>query len=407
VLRRSRAPKRALSPRGVTSLLAAGTGVSVANVYYCQPLLREMAQSFGVPDARAGAITTLTQIGTALGMLIFVPMGDLFERRQLAAWMCVASAIAGLATGTSPSFDALLVASFTLGVTNNIPHLLLPFAAQLAPEEERGRVVGTVIGGLLVGILLSRFIGGLMGGLLGWRSVYFMAATVMLGLGAALTTFLPRSRVEPERESVTDPTSLRLAALYSSMARLFRTESELKSAAFSGAALFAAFSAFWTTLVFLLSTPPYHYGAKAAGLFGLLAAASAAAAPLVGRAMDRSSPRAGVAVGAVLSLIAFGLLWRFGHSLAGLVVGVVLLDVGVQTGHVANQTRIYSKFPEAKSRANTVYMVNYFIGGAAGSALSSRAWALYAWPGVCAVGLLSAALACAFALGGRSPSRAV
>jgi succinate-acetate transporter protein len=137
-----------------------------------------------------------------------------------------------------------------------------------------------------------------------------MAATVMLGLGAALTTFLPRSRVEPERESVTDPTSRRLAALYSSMARLFRTESELKSAAFSGAALFAAFSAFWTTLVFLLSTPPYHYGAKAAGLFGLLAAASAAAAPLVGRAMDRSSPRAGVAVGAVLSLIAFGLLWR-------------------------------------------------------------------------------------------------
>jgi len=407
VLRPSSAPKRALSPRGVTALLAAGTGVSVANVYYCQPLLREMAQGFGVPDARAGAITTLTQIGTALGMLVFVPMGDLLERRQLASWMCVASATAGLVMGSSPSFDMLLVASFALGVTNNIPHLLLPFAAQLAPEEERGRVVGTVIGGLLVGILLSRFIGGFVGGILGWRSVYFMAASVMLGLGAALTAFLPKSRVGPERGSAAASTSTRFAALYSSMARLFRTESELKSAAFSGAALFAAFSAFWTTLVFLLSTPPYHYGAKAAGLFGLLAAASAAGAPLVGRAMDRYPPRAGVAAGAVLSLIAFGLLWAFGRSLAGLVVGVVVLDVGVQAGHVANQTRIYATFPDAKSRANTVYMVNYFIGGAAGSALSSRAWAIYAWPGVCVVGLSSAALACVFALGGRSPRPAV
>jgi predicted MFS family arabinose efflux permease len=375
-----RAPR---SLRATTLLLAAGGGISVANIYYCQPLLGEMARSFGVTDARVGLVPTMTQAGTAIGMLVFVPLGDVFERRRLAAWMCLVSASAVVLTSIAPSFAWLLAASFFVGVANNIPHLLLPFAAQIAPDRERGKVVGTVVSGLLVGILVSRFASGWLGDLLGWRAVYRIAAVVMATLGAAMAALLPRSRPSVQ---------LGYRALYASIVTLAKTEPDLRAAAASGALLFGAFSAFWTTLVFFLGTPPYHYGPRAAGLFGLVAAASAGAAPLVGRAVDRRSPRIGVAFGALLCLCGFAALWTAGVHLAGLVAGVVILDVGVQSGHVANQARIYGAFPEARSRANTVYMVSYFVGGALGSTLGAWAWGTFAWSGVCFVGVMFGAM---------------
>jgi len=377
------------SLRTTTLLLAAGGGISVANIYYCQPLLGEMARTFAVTDAQVGLVPTMTQAGTALGMLVFVPLGDVFERRRLAAWMCIVSASAVALTSMAPSFAWLVAASLLVGVANNIPHLLLPFAAQIAPDSERGKVVGTVVSGLLVGILVSRFASGWLGDLLGWRAVYRLAAAVMTSLAVAIATLLPRS-----------PPSVRLGyrALYASIATLARNEGDLRSAAASGALLFGAFSAFWTTLVFFLGTPPYHYGARAAGFFGLVAAASAGAAPLVGRAVDTRSPRVGVAFGALLSVVGFACLWGVGSHLWGLVAGVVVLDVGVQSGHVANQARIYGAFPHARSRANTVYMVSYFVGGAAGSTLGAWAWSAFAWAGVCAVGIAFSGVAFATTL---------
>jgi predicted MFS family arabinose efflux permease len=256
----------------------------------------------------------------------------------------------------------------------------------MAPDRERGKVVGTVVSGLLVGILLSRFASGWLGDLLGWRAVYRLAAAVMTSLAVAIAALLPRS--EP---------SVRLGygALYKSIATLARSEPDLRAAAASGGLLFGAFSAFWTTLVFFLGTPPYHYGARAAGFFGLVAAASAGAAPLVGRAVDKRSPRAGVAFGALLSVAGFAALWAVGAHLWGLVMGVVVLDVGVQSGHVANQARIYAAFPHARSRANTVYMVTYFVGGALGSTLGAWAWSAFGWSGVCTVGIAFSAAALA------------
>jgi predicted MFS family arabinose efflux permease len=369
-------PTRSL--RTTTLLLAAGGGISVANIYYCQPLLGEMARTFGVTDGQIGLVSTMTQAGTALGMMVFVPLGDVFERRALAARMCLASAGAVALTSIAPSLTWLLAASFLVGVANNIPHLLLPFAAQIAPDKDRGKVVGTVVSGLIVGILLSRFASGWLGDLLGWRAVYRIATLVMASLGAAIVVLLPRS-----------PPSIHLGpkALYGSIASLAASEPDLRAAAASGALLFGAFSAFWTTLVFFLGTPPYHYGARAAGLFGVVAALSAGAAPLVGRAVDKRSPRIGVAFGAVLTVVGFAALAVVGRELWGLVLGVILLDLGVQSGHVSNQARIYGAFPAARSRANTVYMGSYFVGGAAGSTLGAWAWAAFGWAGVCAAGI--------------------
>jgi len=357
--------------------MALGTGVTVGNLYYCQPLLATMATQFGVGAREISWVAALTQIGTACGMLAFVPLGDVMERRGLTTRMCIVAAGAALLVGMATSLPWLLAASFLLGLASIIPHLILPFAAHLAADEERGHVVGTVLSGLLIGVLLARAASGLLGAALGWRPIYFLAGGMMLLLAWGLHRRLPAS-----------PPVLRLR--YPDLLRSIRglaVESHLlRQAALIGALLFGAFNAFWTPLVFRLGFPPYHYGARAAGLLGLLAAGSAAAAPGIGRLIDRHSPRLGVGLGIGIALGGFATLWAAGSHLIGLMVGVILLDLGVQAGHISNQTRIYSAFPQARSRANTVYMVSYFIGGALGSALGSQGWARWHWNGVGAVG---------------------
>jgi predicted MFS family arabinose efflux permease len=217
----------------------------------------------------------------------------------------------------------------------------------------------------------------------GWRAVYFLSAAAMLVLAGILWRALPESH---PASRFTYP------ELLQSLAHLFRRFSQLREAALTGAMFFGAFSAFWATLIFRLSTSPFHYGARAAGLFGLIGAAGAAAAPVVGRIADRRGPRKTVEIALWITLFSYLLFWSAGASMIGLIAGVVLMDLGVQAGHVSNQTRIYSILPEARSRLSTVYMVSYFLGGAIGSALGASAWNAARWPGVCAVSILLPAI---------------
>jgi predicted MFS family arabinose efflux permease len=368
-------PERKL--QGTTLLMAVGVGISVANIYYCQPLLGIMARNLNVSEHHIGWIATLTQIGTALGMLLFVPLGDIAERRTLTVRMCIFVAFAALLIAIAPSFALLAVFSFLLGMAGVVPHLLLPFAAHLAPEGSRGKVVAKVISGMLVGILLARAVAGFVGAQFGWRAIYWISAVLMLAMAFAFWRLLPQS----------EPTvKMHYFDLLRSVGSMVREHATLRESATIGALLFAAFSAFWTTLVFFLSRSPYHYGARMAGAMGLLAAASAGLAPLVGRMIDRRSPKLGITIAVCLALGSFIVMAFIGHWLIGLGVGVMLLDIGVQTGHISNQTRIYNVFPEARSRANTVYMVSYFTGGALGSTLGNLGWNLAGWFGVCAVG---------------------
>jgi predicted MFS family arabinose efflux permease len=242
-----------------------------------------------------------------------------------------------------------------------------------------------VLSGLLIGVLLARTFSGFLGSLLGWRAVFWTAALFMLALTAALRAKLPKIPTE---------TSLSWIALMRSIGGLIRDYPALRESASIGALLFCAFSAFWTTLVFFLRTPPYHYGPSVAGAFGLIGAAGAAGAPLVGRLADRHGPRRTVLFGILLSMVAFLILGQLGRTLSGLIAGVVLLDLGVQAGHVSNQARIYSLEPKARGRLNTVYMFCYFVGGAAGSSLGALLWTRAQWAGVC----LFAAIALATAL---------
>jgi len=373
--------------------MAGSTGIIVANIYYIQPLLADIARAFGLTVTKVGLVAMLTQVGTALGMLLFVPLGDNKERRTLITIMLLgaATALALVAMARNPLWLAL--SCFGVGLMGASVHLFVPFAAHLAPPRERGRVVGTVFSGILMGILLARTFSGFVGAQLGWRAVYGIAAGLMLCVAALVQFLLPRS--EPSVE-------LSYFSLLHSTLDLIRSHKELREAAFLGAAFFCVFSAFWTTLIFLLETPPYHYGSQAAGLFGLVGAAGAAGAPLIGRLADKHGARYAVGLGLATVFLSYIVLGLAGKNLAGLIFGVLLLDFGTQAGHVANQTRIYSLSAEARSRVNMFYMVCYFVGGASGSLMGAYAWHKRGWFGVCAASLVVMAVAIAKFLAGRS-----
>jgi predicted MFS family arabinose efflux permease len=257
-------------------------------------------------------------------------------------------------------------------------HVIVPLAAHLAPPKERGRIVGTVLSGLLMGVLLARTFSGITGAQYGWRAVYWFASALMLGLALTIRVSLDKSPPE---------VPLKWVELMRSVWNLAVEHSTLREAAVLACLLFLSFSTLWTTLVFLLRTPPYHYGTTAAGLFGLLGASSAAAAPFVGRLSDRHGPERSILVAIVATLTGYVLLLFFGRGLPGLIAGIALIDVGVQSGHVANQSRIYALAPAARSRVNTFYMVAFFVGGALGSYLGPLGFNRGGWTGFCAVPL--------------------
>lgn len=367
-------------PSATRWALAVGCAISVGNLYYLQPLLAQVAREFDVPEGRAGLAATLSQVGYALGMLLVVPLGDVRERRGLALTTLSATAVVALAMAAAPTFALLCVASLVLGFVTCTPQLLVPFAAHLARPEERGRTVGFVMSGLLLGILLSRTLGGFVAAQLGWRAVYVMAAGLSVGLAFLMRALLPENR--PENAPVP------YRKLLASLGSLVREESVLRESAAYGAALFGAFSAFWTTLSFHLAGPPFDFGPRlagnATGLFGLVGAAGALAAPIAGKQADRGGARRTILVSTILVAVSFAAMLP--ASIPLLVVGVFLMDVGVQATQISNQSRIYSRRPEARNRMNTVYMTCYFVGGSVGSALGAWAWSAFGWPGVCGTG---------------------
>lgn len=365
-------------------IMAIASGATVANLYYNQPLLAVMRESLHASAHTAGFIPMLTQIGYAVGILLFVPLGDLMERRRLIVTMLGATALALGLAAMSPSMTWLIGASFAIGMTAIAAQIMVPFAAQLANPQDRGRVVGTVMSGVLIGILLARTVSGFVGATLGWRAMYWLASGVMVLLAVTLFRVLPKSQP-----------SLRVSypRLMGSLFKLVRKQPVLREASMIGAMSFGAFSAFWSTLVFLLEQPPYHYGSEVTGLFGLVGVVGAAAAPLVGKLADRSNPSLTVGLGITITTSSFLVFWGLGHQLWGLVVGVILLDLGVQTTQISNQARIYSLPPEFHSRLNALYIMFYFVGGAIGSFLGAYGWSRWQWNGVCALSLLMLAAA--------------
>jgi predicted MFS family arabinose efflux permease len=360
-------------------LMAFSTGAIVANIYYIQPLLAAIAATFHISVPRVGMVAMLTQLGTALGMLLFVPLGDTRERRALIVCLLVGEAVCLVLMASAQTFAWLALASFGVGMMAATVHVIVPFAAHLASPARRGATVGTVLSGLLFGILLARTFSGILGAWAGWRAVYWLASVLMLLLALFLRWGLPASRPS---------VNLSWLGLIRSATLLIRDQPVLREASALGGTFFCAFSAFWTTLVFFLQTPPYHYGSGVAGLFGLVGAGGAICAPFVGHIADRHGARRTMPVSLLLTFASFAVLYAFGGHMWGLIAGVLLLDVGVQSGHIANQTRIYGLVPEARSRLNMVYMICYFVAGAIGSYTGTVLWHRFGWAGVCGLGAI-------------------
>jgi predicted MFS family arabinose efflux permease len=358
-------------------LMATAVGVIVANIYYVQPLLADIAHSFGLSVTQAGAIAMLSQVGTAAGMFLFVPLGDKFERRALITVLMFGAVVSLLLFAIAPNVACLAAASFAVGAFAAAVHVVVPFAAHLASDQQRGRVVGTMVGGILFGVLLARTFSGSIGALFGWRAVYGIASAGLLILAAIVRAQLPASRPS---------LVISWPELMRSTLHLVRRHALLRESALLGAMCFAAFSAFWTTLILFLESPAYRYGSAVAGFFGLVGAAGAAGAPTFGHLAAKHGPRATIRVALRLSMVSFILMGFIGRYFAGLIISVVLMDLGIQIAHVSNQTRIYSIDPSARSRLNMVYMFCYFAGGALGSYLGAVCWHHAGWWGVCSFG---------------------
>jgi len=374
-------------------LLAVTCGAAVANNYYAQPLLHTIAMAFGVPYAIAGLLVTAAQAGYALGLALFVPLGDLLERRRLITRMLLVTAAAQAMAAAAPGIAVLAAALAVVGTASVVAQVIVPMAASLASAHERGQVVGTVMSGLIVGILMARTVGGLIASAAGWRTVFLVAAAVMLVLAVILGRVLPQT---------TPGESLPYRALLRSVLQLIRQEPVLRQRMALGAAAMGCFSILWTPVAFLLSGPPYRYGNAAIGLFGLAGLAGATAAPLAGRLADRGYGRRVTLGAGVIMLASWALLALGARSLAALIAGIVLVDFGTQALHISNQSAIYALRPDARSRVNTAYMVAFFLGGAAMSAIASVIYSAAGWPGVCALGALTAAIALGFWLSLRT-----
>ncbi|WP_409074763.1 MFS transporter [Pantoea sp. C3] len=372
------ASRQRLTP-ALVLLMSIATGLSVASNYYVQPLLHTIAQQFDLSVNLAGFIVTVAQLGYACGLLLLVPLGDMLERRGLIVVMSLLAAGGMVITAFSSSFALLLLGTLITGLFSVVAQILVPLAATLADPDRRGKIVGTVMSGLLLGILLARTVAGLLTQFGGWRTVYWTASLLMALMAVALWRFLPSTR-----QSV----SLNYPQLLRSIFRLYAENRVIRTRAYTGCLSFANFSVMWTSMAFLISSPPYNFSESQIGLLGLVGAAGALAARQAGALADKGKAKLTTSAGLLIMLASWAAIALGAHYLTALIIGILLLDLAVQAVHITNQSVIYAQKPEARNRLNAGYMTSYFIGGAFGSLLSANAYHLAGWYGVCAAGAL-------------------
>lgn len=374
--------------RAVTLLFATACGMSVANIYFAQPLLDELSNDFAIDQSIIGLIITITQIFYGLGLLLLVPLGDLLNQRRLIIGQMLLSTVALLIVGTASYVEVLFAGMALVGLLAVVTQTLVAFAATMASSTERGRVVGIVTSGIVIGILLARTFAGLVTDLAGWRSVYLVSAAFMLLMVGMFLKVLPRSEREVK--------SLTYSQLIQSVFTLFIRERTLRIRSILAMLIFADFSILWTPLVLPLSSPPLALSHTVIGAFGLVGVAGALAAAQAGKIADQGYGQRTTGIALTLLLISWIFINYLDSSFLALIIGIVLLDLAVQAVHVTNQTMILPLRTEARSRLTAGYMVFYSIGSASGSIASTQMYAHFGWGGVCLLGASISTIALLF-----------
>ena len=382
---------RATIDGGLAFIMAAATGLAVASQYYNQPLLGLISDDFDVGTG-ASIVATLTQIGYAFGLLLLVPLGDRLNRRRVILAQCLGLTVAMIASAFSPSLPILAVAALFVGIFATIAQQIIPFAAELAPDNQREKILALISSGLLAGVLLARTLSGVVGTYFGWRTVFFLGAGLTVVMAALLAYRLPDSKPQ---------TRDRYDYLLMSLRTSWNDSAVLRIATLSQSLMFFGFSAFWTILVLLLKGEPFKLGADVAGSFGILALAVVPSVPLLVRIIGRDNPRRAVIAGILLVAASFVIMAGL-TTLAGIAIGVLLLTAGLQMALIANQSLIFAVAGSARGRFNTVFMAGQFSFGAFGSAAAGWAWNSGGWLMVMALALVSAALSLTFQIAHRS-----
>lgn len=366
-------------PTALMWMLAVMAGISVANLYYCQPLLNMIRGDMGLTEFQVNLVPVFTQVGYALGLLLIIPLGDMYNRRTTVLMSFCALVVSLLSISLAANAWVLLGASFMTGFCSVTPQVFMPFASLYSRPEEKERKVGVILTGLLIGILGSRVVSGYVGHLFGWRMMYVIASVLIALSALAMFKWFPN--VEPTYKG-------RFLSLMASIRRLAVERPRSLLYSIRAAFAFGSFLGLWGCLAFRMKEAPYFEGSDVVGLLGLCGMAGALTASNVGKYVAKYGPDRINAFGLCLQLFAWGLFAVWDDSYVGLVLGILIIDVGMQCIQLSNQSATMKLCPEASARMNTIYMVTYFIGGSFGTFLAGTLWSLQGWNGTVATGLL-------------------
>ncbi|MFT2091716.1 MFS transporter [Paraglaciecola sp. 2405UD69-4] len=368
-------------------LMSGAIAVTAANLYYVQPILPLIANEFSLDVSELGSIPGLIQFGYAFALFFISPLGDSIPRRRVIAFLSVILVVSSLVTALMSHYVVIVCAMFFIGLGANITQQLIPFAASMVSPKKKAATIGSLMMGLTLGILLSRTLSGFVADFYGWRGVYIMSACVAALTGLLLYVFLPTN---------TPHSNLRYWPLLKSTVSLFKQHKSLQNYTLAGALWFASFNVLWATLAIYVSQDPFNYNAQQAGLFGVIALAGVVGAKVSGKWVNALGSNKLIMISLLLMAIGFGVTGLFADSLWALVIGIVLIDFGVFSAQVSNQTRVFSIDEKAQSRINGIYMLGYYIGGALGSVAGLYGFAMYQWHGVIGVAILFISLSALF-----------
>lgn len=366
-------------PTSLMWMMAVMAGVSVANLYYCQPLLNMIRHDIQLSEFQVNLMPVCTQVGYALGLLTIIPMGDLYNRRKTMMGCALILTTSLLCISTASNIYLLLVASFVTGFFSVIPQMFMPFALLYSRPEEKERKVGMILSGLLTGILGSRVASGYIGHLLGWRSVYIVAAVVLVAMAGLVYSNFPDVKPTYKGRYIQLLKSIRTLAVKYPRSLLYSVRSGFA---------FGSFLGLWGCLAFRMKEAPFFVGSDVVGLLGICGIAGALTASNVGKYIPRFGIERINTLGLMLQLLAWVILGLFHNSYAGIILSIVIIDIGMQCIQLSNQSATMKLCPEASSRMNTIYMVTYFIGGSLGTFFAGTFWSLYGWMGTVASGIL-------------------
>lgn len=369
--------------RSLLLTMAVIAGLTVANCYYNQPLLEMIRHDMGVSQHEANLITVVTQIGYALGLCFLIPMGDLYSRRRIIVINMSVAAVMAVFIVFSQRVWIVWGASLLLGACSVIPQFFIPIAGQYSEKKNKGRNMGIVLSGLLTGILASRVVSGYVGEWLGWRQMFIIAALIMI------VCLILTLKIMPQIDSNYVGT---YRGLMKSVFHIVASNARIRLYAIRAAFSFGSMMAIWSCLAFRLAQAPFFSGSEMVGTLGMCGIAGALAASGLGKLVNQWGIRKLSLYGACLQLVAWTTAYLFGDTYMGLIVAIILVDIGLQCLQLSNQSGCIQEMPEASNRANTIFMTTYFIGGSFGTYCAGLAWTHEGWMGVCAVGAVLAAI---------------